>query len=142
MSDPTESGRSAALSWEVRKQHGLTTIALAGELDLAAVDALQPICEAAVDGNPVVIIDMEQLAFMDSTGLRVLGALHKRAEQAGCRFLLGRASTAVRRVLHVSGLVEYFEYVEGTPPADKVCPKCELWVAGDADICSHCGTAF
>ena len=132
-------GRSFGVEWKIERQSGLATLALSGELDLASVDVVDELADTLLADEPVLILDLEHLTFIDSTGLRVLGRVHRKAEAAGHRLLLARLSPAVRRILHVAGLVEFFEYVEGAPPAEKLCASCETWVARDAERCPQCG---
>jgi anti-sigma B factor antagonist len=139
---PDEEGRSFGLSWAVHRHHGLVTVTLSGELDLASSTELESVLIEMIGADGVVVLDCEGLAFMDSTGLRLLGRLHQAAQAADHRFLLGRVSAPVRRVLHVAGLVDYFQYVEGAPPPEKLCQKCQRWVSSDSEKCIHCGTAF
>lgn len=136
----TEQGRSFGLAWTLVEQPGLTTVAVTGELDLASASALEAVLQAALARAPVVVLDLEKLEFMDSTGLRLLGRTHQASAQAGKRFLLGRASHPVRRVLHLAGLVDFFAYVEGAPANERLCRACEQWVVGDAATCQSCGS--
>jgi anti-anti-sigma factor len=43
---------------------------LAGELDVASADALEATVQASLDGKPDVILDVADLTFVDSTGIR------------------------------------------------------------------------
>ena len=138
----TQEGRSSGLEWKVDRQHGLVTLALKGELDLASVDAVAELAEGLIVQEPVLVFDLEALTFMDSTGLRMLGKIHQTAQSQGHRFLLARISSAVRRVLHVAGLADFFEYVEGAPPEEKLCSACDNWVPVTAANCPHCGAAL
>ena len=141
MGGPRE-GRSFSLRWKVNSQHGLTTVALAGELDIASVDSLQNLADELLDETPVLVFDLQDLGFIDSTGLRLFGMIHRTAQGAGKRFLLGRISPATRRLLHVSGLVNFFEYVEGTPSAEKLCHVCDSWTPAGELRCMHCGAGL
>ena len=138
----TQEGSSFGLRWTSTTQPGLLTIALSGELDLASAPALEDVLRAAVDASPVVVLDLETLEFMDSTGLRLLGRTQQACEREGKRFLLGRASHQARRVLHLAGLVDYFEYVEGAPAPEQLCRACDNWVPADATSCAFCGSAL
>lgn len=136
---PPEEGRSFGLRWTVRRQHGLVTISLEGELDLASIDAAQEVAEELTAEGPTLVFDLEKLEFIDSTGLRLLGTLQKKAKDGGGRLLLGRISPAVRRVIHIAGLVNFFEYVEGAPAPDVLCSTCDSWVPANGSSCIHCG---
>ena len=45
---------------------------IAGEIDLATVDALQTALEEAISTDPSVVVDMAGVTFFDAMGLRVL----------------------------------------------------------------------
>ena len=136
-------GRAGTLEWSVARAEGVVTVSLFGELDLASADTLGRDIGGALDENiGVLIVDLHNLNFIDSTGLRVLLRFKNHSEEAGRRLLIARVPGAVRRVLHVSGLVNWFEYLEGPPPGDALCPACDGWIAADALSCVHCGSAL
>lgn len=138
----SEEGRSFGLRWTRTTQPGLLTVALSGELDLASAPALGEVLDAARNDAPVIVLDLENLEFMDSTGLRLLGRFQQACQQQHKRFLLGRASHPARRVLHLAGLVDYFEYVEGAPASEQLCGACDNWVPAESATCSFCGIAL
>jgi anti-sigma B factor antagonist len=74
----------------------------AGELSEAALKAMQEI-------GPSLVLDLSGVTFMDSTGLKVLLAVHQRAQLAGGRLVLAGATRSVRRVVDITGLDETFE---------------------------------
>lgn len=81
-------------------------IALAGELDLANSATLESEIEAALaEGEAVVVVDMRELEFIDSTGIALFVAVLGRddAERPRVRFVPS-ASAAVNRVLDLTGL--------------------------------------
>jgi anti-sigma B factor antagonist len=138
----SEQGRSSGVRWTLEEQQGLITVRLSGELDLSAADAVQAMLEQAVTESPITVVDLEGLEFMDSTGLRVLANAQRSASRTGGRFLIGRPSPAVLRVLRVSGLVEHFDYVEGAPPTERTCPACDEAVLSTDSKCPHCGRSL
>ena len=138
----SEQGRATGLEWTIERQHALVTIYLRGELDLGSAPNLERIVQDAVAASPVTVIDLADLEFMDSTGLRLFAETHRTARAAGARLLLGRPSHAVLRVLQVAGLVEHFDYAEGAPPRDRICPVCEEWLATPGKRCPHCGSCI
>ena len=78
-----------------------------GEIDLAAerplVDEVDAVVAASAD--VVVVLDLSDVAFIDSSGVRALLVL-RRAH--GDRVILGARSDAVQRVLDISGLTDLF----------------------------------
>lgn len=84
------------------------TLELVGELDAAGVD---PVLEAATqlpaDGH--LTIDMSQLTFMDSSGIRVLMSLDLRRRAEGWELTLLAPQPQVLRVLRLCGFEDRFE---------------------------------
>ena len=113
---PAEEGHSYGLRWKIERQSGLVTVRLQGELDLASGDALFGAVDGLAAEGALLVFDLAELEFMDSTGLRLLARVKQNSDESGHRFLLGRVSAPVLRVLHVSGLLAHFDYVEGQPP--------------------------
>jgi anti-anti-sigma factor len=74
----------------------------AGELTDAALTAMREI-------GPSLVLDLSGVTFMDSTGLKVLLAVHQRALLAGGRLVLAGATRPVQRVVSITGLDETFE---------------------------------
>jgi anti-anti-sigma factor len=75
-----------------------------GEIDLAAADDLRTAIDAAldVDRGRTVVVDLRDVTFIDSTGIKEL----LRPTVDGFSVALRQPSVAVRRVLELSGLVE------------------------------------
>lgn len=83
-------------------------VALTGELDAHTAPALaSSLAVLPGDGDGDVVIDVERVEFMDSSGLRVVIDVHQRAADAGRRLVLRRPSAAVQRLLDVSGLSDH-----------------------------------
>jgi anti-sigma B factor antagonist len=84
---------------------GHTVIALGGELDVAHADDLtRALREQAAQGP--VHLDLGELTFMDSTGVRLLDTLLREADASGWTVTLApELHPAVRRVLEVTGML-------------------------------------
>ena len=78
-----------------------------GELDLATAPELEEkVLEAVRGGDRSVVLDLRELTFMDSTGVRTIVAAHKAAEEAGTdlRVIRPGADNPVSRVIEISGI--------------------------------------
>jgi anti-anti-sigma factor len=76
-----------------------------GELDMANKARFERALTAAESyGHGGVLLDLENLVFMDSTGLSTLMTALKRAEDAGRSLQVRGARDEIRRLLVVSGL--------------------------------------
>jgi anti-anti-sigma factor len=92
-------------------ESGATVVAPTGRLDVAGAPALKDaISEALKNGQPKVVLDMEGVSFVDSTGLgSVIAALKQiRSSQGDLR--LAAPNQQVRVVLELTTLDRVFPY--------------------------------
>jgi anti-sigma B factor antagonist len=83
----------------------------AGELDMSTVDALDRQVKELVDaGFDHVAIDLRQVTFIDSSGLRVLLALRNDAKRDGRTLTLVRPPRSAERVFELSGTRGLFDW--------------------------------
>jgi anti-anti-sigma factor len=88
-------------------------IALSGEFDLAGVQEFEAVLKKRESQAPaVVVVDLNGLQFMDSSGLRALVMADQRATQAGRRLAIVPGPTVVRRVFEITQLEERLDLVE------------------------------
>ena len=84
---------------------GTLTIGLDGELDLATAPALERLLrEVERDRWPTVVLDLRQLSFIDSSGIRALLTANDRIGRRGGRMFVRHPSRAVRRTLAAIGV--------------------------------------
>jgi anti-sigma B factor antagonist len=89
------------------------TVALRGELDLSGVErARQAIEQAESNESPLLVIDLSELDFIDSTGLEVLLRAARRAEDSGRRLIVAKPSRYVRRLLELTAIDQSLDVVE------------------------------
>ncbi len=88
---------------ESAEQPGATVVTVRGELDIASAPQLESTL-ALLAGTPLVVIDLQTLEFIDSTGLGVLVRAHHRAVEQGHRLGLVRASSQVKKLFNLTGL--------------------------------------
>ncbi len=92
---------------------GRVMVALVGECDQAVRDEVVAVLLAAVEGAPVVVVDLARLEFLDSSGLHGLITAHHAARARGGRVSVVNASGVVANVLDLTGVGELLR-----PPAD------------------------
>ncbi|MDP1849261.1 MAG: STAS domain-containing protein [Solirubrobacteraceae bacterium] len=89
----------------VHPQRGAVRVAPCGELDVASAASLQAqLDELRVAGFEHVVLDLRELTFMDSSGVRLILGEDRLARSAGRRFSLIAGVPAVQRVLGVCGV--------------------------------------
>lgn len=105
---------------EVSTRGAASVVSVAGELDLATSSALEQELERlAGEHVPLVIVDLSELDFMDSTGLSVLVRAHQRSAQAGQRFGLVNGSSQVQRLLDLTGVADRLTLAESPQLLDE-----------------------
>lgn len=87
-------------------QGGSRLLEVVGELDLAVADQLRSALDAIPADVPLVVIDLERCAFLDSTGLAVILAAHQELEGSGRRLVVAAPTRQVERILEITGLTK------------------------------------
>jgi anti-anti-sigma factor len=99
-SSPGRLGDTAC--YDVDTAAGSVHLRLQGELDAANADELLGVILAeGIGATDRVVADLHEVRFIDSRGLSAL--LHAQRE-LGVRFVLGRRSERVARILEITGL--------------------------------------
>jgi anti-sigma B factor antagonist len=92
---------------QVANKGEAAVVTISGELDLASSPALEEELERVAASNAsLVIVDLRELEFMDSTGLSVLVRAHQRAAESSQRFGLVNGSQQVQRLLSLTGVAD------------------------------------
>jgi anti-sigma B factor antagonist len=83
-------------------------IKIIGELDVSNAHRLRALLDDITTPAPTVVIDMSELAFMDSSGLTVM----LEAARRGASVVLRQPSPVVRRLVEITGLTDVLR-IEG-----------------------------
>jgi anti-sigma B factor antagonist len=82
-----------------------TVLKLQGELDVATAPALEEAVAMAFAAHPSsLVVDLTDLSFLDSTGIRVLVSAGRRADESSCSLVLLAPTPQVLRVLRLTGV--------------------------------------
>lgn len=88
-------------------------LALEGELDIASAGQVErELTRIERDAPPALVLDLRRLAFMDSTGLRIVVAADARAREQERRLIVVRGPEAVQRIFRMTRLDERLEMVD------------------------------
>ena len=96
---------------EVERRGPVVVVRPVGELDLATVDELDH-AVAEAGRAPRLVLDLSELEFLDTSGMRFL--LKKQAECAadGCDLNLVKGSREVERLFAVAGFADRLPFVD------------------------------
>ena len=89
---------------------GVVHVVLGGELDIATVSELDAALRLAWASSDVIVLDLRELEFIDSSGLRTLLTARKRAEEAGADFSLVAGHRGLERTLEIAGVHKVFDW--------------------------------
>src|SRR5438270_12568428 len=96
---------SPAAFEDVSTDAALKVLAVSGELDLASAPELRRRVDAALhDGADGIVIDLEAVQHLDSSGLAELIGAHQRATERDSKVVLVLSSQPIRRTLEIRGL--------------------------------------
>ena len=93
-----------ALTIEVRHEQGYAIVAAAGEIDISTVTRLRDrLFDMAASGAPLVV-DLDQVSFIDSVGLATLVGTANRAAAHGGSLQVACARPKIRKLFRLTGL--------------------------------------
>ena len=94
------------------RQGETTVLALSGELDIASAPDFER-AVAEVDGSGAsgrLVVDLAELTFMDSTGLRALLLARQQAADSERELVLRPGPRQVQRGFELSGTLDRFQF--------------------------------
>jgi anti-anti-sigma factor len=89
------------------EQNGVAVVHVRGEIDLSNAEELQGRIYREVKGAQLAVVDLAEIAYIDSQGLRLLLRLAGRLEGEGARLeVVAPPDTVARDVLDLTGMGE------------------------------------
>jgi anti-anti-sigma factor len=109
--------RHARLTPEVRSVADHAVVTLVGDLDASTAGLLyEQFAALTREGAMHVALDLEGLSFMDSTGLSVIIAEHKRTTSLGGELIIYSPQEPVRKLFEMTGLMELLDVLPKSRP--------------------------
>jgi anti-anti-sigma factor len=92
-------------------------LALSGELDMASAPTLQAkVAELCADRPQAIVIDLSELTFLDSTGLRTILSAQSMCAAQACDFSLVPGRENIQRLFALTGLLERLPFEDASKP--------------------------
>ena len=100
---------NGALTLQVTQQRTSAKVTAVGEVDIHTCTKLETTLLGLVDaGVSTITLDLADVAFIDSSGLRALVVGHKALEEKGGALVVANPSSMAARLLEVTGLKTLF----------------------------------
>ncbi len=117
--------RSTSPKGETVDSKSRALMVLTGELDVSTAGKLyEAFAELTREGIVHVDLDLTALQYIDSAGISVLIAEHKRTSSSGGELLILTPHRNTRRILEVAGLLDVLHLDPRDPPGeDDVTPR-------------------
>jgi anti-sigma B factor antagonist len=110
--------RSMDLGLDVTERDGCAVLAVAGEVDVATVPRLREQLHGLVAaGNNCIVVDLDSVDFLDSTGLGVLVGALKRVRANDGSLGLVCTQARIRKVFEITGLTKVFALFDSVDEA-------------------------
>ena len=106
------------LGLDVQERDGFAVLAVSGEVDVATVPRLREQLHGLVaQGSNQIIVDLDSVDFLDSTGLGVLVGALKRVRSNDGDLHLVCTQARIRKVFEVTGLTKVFQLFDSVDEA-------------------------
>jgi len=103
---------------QIRIEGSVSVLELKGDLDVSSAPTLQAALQQLMDdGKRLVVLDLEAVPFMDSSGLGVLVAAHRRLTAAGGQIALASAAPALKTVFKLTRTDRLFKLYDAVSDA-------------------------
>jgi anti-anti-sigma factor len=107
---------SNPLELRTEEDNGVARVVAGGELDLSSAEQLEEeLKRNEQEEPPLLVLDLRELTFMDSTGLRTVIAADARARDRGGRLVIVRAPEEVDRVFRLTRMDAHLEMMDEPP---------------------------
>ena len=114
--DPADQWGAFACRWRLQGREA-ASVRVSGEVDLATAPRLDHTLREALAHARLVLVDLREMLFMDSSGLRVILDASVRAREQRGRVVLAGVPAQVEALLDVTGTRPHLDLLE-TRPAD------------------------
>ena len=88
---------------EAEEADGALRLRFSGELDYAAAAEARAALETACARGGRIEVDLDEITFLDSSGLRELVTARRAADRDGCSLVVVAVSERARQVLDLTG---------------------------------------
>lgn len=110
--DSLSRGAGTRLSAAVEDRDDAVHVVLRGELDLATMGVAEEALSGVAEDGKALVLDLRQLSFLDSSGLRLILTSAEAANKAGRSMFVVKGPAQVDRVFELTGAGERLNLVD------------------------------
>jgi anti-anti-sigma factor len=100
---------AASLKLNICVQADATVVECSGALSAAAVAGFKKEVKGLIPGTKRIVLDLNHVDYMDSSGLGALLGLYIAAKDAGCDLRLINLNEQIKELLRVTNVLSLFE---------------------------------
>lgn len=108
------------LDVNIQKINGITVVEMLGELDSVSAPKVQDQILNLAGKESRILLDMSQVTYMSSAGLRILLMLYRSITDNVGKIVLAGLNEEVREVMAITGFLDFFHTVSSRTEAMQV----------------------
>lgn len=106
------------MEMRIENHHAIDVLAVSGRLDLVSSSALKDMIRQRLSDRRVhIVLDMEKVHFINSSGLGALISALRDIRLSGGRLVLCRMAPYIEEIFNVTGLTRVFDCYATVPEA-------------------------
>lgn len=113
------------ISVKTEKIDDISLIEIDGEVDTYTSSKIKQDILQVVEQTPKIIISMEKVKFIDSTGLGILIGVLKKVKEKEGEMIIVSPNSYINQIFEITGLFKVFKIVENTQQAIDYLRKSE-----------------
>ena len=91
-----------------RLEHGIA-LYLVGDVDIATASIVEDELRRAEESEDLIVLDLEDVAFMDSTGLRMVISADHRLRERGGALQISHVPPQVEKLFRLVGILDHLD---------------------------------
>jgi anti-sigma B factor antagonist len=104
---------------KVSKQGDITVAAISGEIDSSTAPDAQDQLLPLIEGGSKLVLDMEDLTFLSSAGLRIMLQLYRQSTSNNGKVAMANMHETIRDTMQITGFLNFFQVTDSVEAAVK-----------------------
>ena len=92
------------MTYKVTEENNISTVFLDGEIDMDVIDKAKEVIMPLIEAGKEVLINLNNVQYMDSSGISILIESHQKANELGTKVTLKEISKSVLKVIMMAKL--------------------------------------